>query len=99
MVTKSILCIVFQAQSEADADIKKAKVDSASENSTTLIGKDTDLLIHLLYYAEANGNPLYFKLNNQLRGISNMYYINKFMSILNSDLMCTIIINSCIHKM
>lgn len=34
----------FQEQSEVDADNKKVKVGSARENSTTLIGKDTDLL-------------------------------------------------------
>lgn len=52
----------------------------------THIGKNADLLILLRYYAEANGNPLYFTLDNQSRDIPKLYYISNFESILGSEL-------------
>ena len=67
-------------------DITKTAVNSAQEHSTTLIGEDTDLLILLLHYAEANGKPLYFRSDNQSRGIPKVYYINNFKSILGREL-------------
>ncbi|KAJ8873138.1 hypothetical protein PR048_026755 [Dryococelus australis] len=67
-------CKIFQAQDNADKDITKAAVNSAQENSTTLIGEDTDLLVLLLYYAEVKSKPLYFKSYNQSRGIPKVIF-------------------------
>ncbi|KAJ8874795.1 hypothetical protein PR048_022684 [Dryococelus australis] len=50
MVMRS--CKIFQAEGDADMDITKAAVNSALDNSTTLIGEDTDLSVLLLHYAE-----------------------------------------------
>ena len=81
-------CTVFQAEGDAHVYITKAAVNSAQEHSTTLIGEDTDLLILLVHFADANGKPLYFKSDNQSRGIPKVYYINNLKSIFGSEL-CT----------
>ncbi|KAJ8890060.1 hypothetical protein PR048_009566 [Dryococelus australis] len=82
-------CKVFQAEGDTDVDITRAAVISAQENSTTLIGEDTNLLVLLLHYAELYGKPLYFKSDNQSRCIPKVFNINNLKSILGSEL--------CIH--
>lgn len=81
-------CTVIQTEGDADVDITKAAVNSALEHSTTLIGEDTDLLILLLHFADANGRPLYFKSDNQSRGIPKVYDINKLKTHFGSEF-CT----------
>lgn len=79
-------CMVFQAQCDAEVDITKAAVNAVQKHSTILIGKDTDLLILLRYYAEANRNRLYFRLDNQSRDFPKVYYMDNLKSILDSEL-------------
>ena len=55
-------CHIIHAEGDADVDIAKAAVTASSYSSTTLIGKDTDLLVLLLYYyEEQDSNDLYFR--------------------------------------
>ena len=55
-------CNVINVPGDADVDIVKTTVDVSHRHSTTLIGKDTDLLIFLLHYADTNPGikDLYF---------------------------------------
>ena len=50
-------CYVFHSLYDADVDIEL----SFLEFSTTVIGEDADLLVLLLYHADINSKPLYFK--------------------------------------
>ena len=54
-------CHVIHAEGDADVDITKAAITASSYSSTTLIGKDTELLGLLLYYEELDSNNLYFR--------------------------------------
>ena len=45
-------CIVVNAHGDADVDIVNTVVETYLQHTTTLIGKDTDLLVVLLYYAQ-----------------------------------------------
>ena len=55
-------CHVIHAEGDADVDIAKAAITASSYSSTTLIGKDTELLRLLLYYyEELDSNDLYFR--------------------------------------
>lgn len=74
-------CMVCQSQDDTNVvsacghcktnlDIEKITVNSVQEHSTTFIRQHTDKLISLLYYAEANGNPLYLTLNCILQSMS-----------------------------
>jgi 5'-3' exonuclease len=81
-------CSVIQAEGDADVDIAKAAVSTASVHTTTLIGEDTDLLILLLHYAEIDGKPLYFRSDTQSRGLPKVYNINCLKQSLGSEL-CT----------
>ena len=54
-------CAVFRAKGYTDANIAKATVYSAREHSSTTIRTSIYLLILLLYYAEFDEKPRYFK--------------------------------------
>ena len=54
-------CYVFHSLDDSDVDIVRLNVRSLLECSTTVIGEDTDLLVLLLYHADINSKPLYFK--------------------------------------
>ena len=54
-------CYVFHSLYDADVDIVRLNVQSFLEFSTTVIGEDADLLVLLLYHADINSKPLYFK--------------------------------------
>ena len=55
-------CHVIHAEGDADVDIAKAAITASSYSSTTLIGKDMDLLVLLLhYYEKQNSNDLFFR--------------------------------------
>ena len=55
-------CYVIHAEGDADVDIAKAAITASSYSSTTLIGKDTELLgLLLYYYEELDSNDLYFR--------------------------------------
>ena len=55
-------CHVIHAEGDADVGIAKAAVTVSSYNSTTLIGKDTELLgLLLYYYEELDSKDLYFR--------------------------------------
>jgi len=57
-------CDVIQAEGDADVKIAKAAINVSDFKPTTLIAEDTDLLVHLLYYAEVSRcNALYFRSN------------------------------------
>ncbi|KAG7169069.1 hypothetical protein Hamer_G018838 [Homarus americanus] len=66
-------------------DIVKAAV-KASHQLTTLIGEDTDLLILLLYYAEANNRGLYFRSDKST--VAKVNNISEMKQVLGSD-MCS----------
>ena len=53
---------VIHAEGDADVDIVKAAITASSYSSSTLIGKDTELLgLLLYYYEELDSNDLYFR--------------------------------------
>ena len=55
-------CHVIHAEGDADVDIAKVAVTALSCSSTSLIGKDTELLgLLLYYYEELYSNDLYFQ--------------------------------------
>ena len=55
-------CHVIHAEGDADVDIAKAAIAASVYSSTTLIGKDTELLgLLLYYYEELDLNNLYFR--------------------------------------
>jgi hypothetical protein len=81
-------CTVIQTEGDADVVIAKTAVNSALEHPTTLIGEDTDLLILLLHFSDADGKPLYFKSDNQSRNIPKVYFINRLKSHFGSEF-CT----------
>ena len=56
---QSVGCMVIQAAGNADVDIIKTAVNIACVHSTTLVGEDTGLLIMLLCYCMADGQPVY----------------------------------------
>ena len=52
---------MFHSHDDADANIVKLAVQSSLECLTTVIDEDIDLLVLLLYHADVNSEPLYFK--------------------------------------
>ena len=54
-------CHVLQADGDADVLIAKTAVACAAEHSTTIIGEDTDLLILLIFSADAKSKALYLQ--------------------------------------
>ena len=54
-------CHVINSLGDADADIAKVAVKAAHYDVTTVIGEDTDLLVLLLFYANADIKDLYFR--------------------------------------
>ena len=52
---------VINATGDADVDIAKCATELACDNSTTVIGEDTDLLVLLLYYVQDESKTLYFR--------------------------------------
>ncbi|KAG7168441.1 hypothetical protein Hamer_G002489 [Homarus americanus] len=67
-------------------DIVKAAIKASQHQLTTLIGEDTDLLILLLYYAEANNRGLYFRSDKST--VPKVYNISEMKQVLGSD-MCS----------
>ncbi|KAG7158010.1 hypothetical protein Hamer_G014891 [Homarus americanus] len=61
-------------------------VKASQHQLTTLIGEDTDLLILLLYYAEANNRGLYFRSDKST--VPKVYNISEMKQVLGSD-MCS----------
>ena len=53
-------CTVIHATSDADLLIVSKAVEMSLHSPTTLVGDDTDLLVLLCYYGDANSHPLYF---------------------------------------
>ena len=54
-------CYVFHWHDDANVDIVELAVESSLECPRTVTGEDTDLLVLLLYHADVNSKPLYFK--------------------------------------
>ena len=52
---------VINATGDADVDIAKCATELTCDNSTTVIGEDTDLLVLLLYYVQDDSKTLYFR--------------------------------------
>ncbi|KAG7160079.1 hypothetical protein Hamer_G012612 [Homarus americanus] len=67
-------------------DIVKAAIKASQHQLTTLIGEDTDLLILLLYYAEANNRGLYFRSDKST--VPKVYNLSEMKQVLGSD-MCS----------
>ncbi|KAG7165603.1 hypothetical protein Hamer_G013102 [Homarus americanus] len=79
-------CTVINALGDADMDIVKAAIKASQHQLTTLIGEDTDLLILLLYNAEANSRGLYFRSDKST--VPKVYNISEMKQVLGSD-MCS----------
>ena len=62
-------CRVKHADGDADLKIVKAAVASAEENSTVVIGEDTDLLILLCFYANVAHHEIMFRSDINRAGI------------------------------
>ena len=76
-------CHIIQAEGDADLDIVKASGAMTSDNSTTLIGEDTDLLVLLLYHATMKDcRDLYFRSD---KGKPNVYNIKVLKRLLGDD--------------
>ena len=71
---------------DADVDIVKTTVDVSHRHSTTLIGKDTDLLILLLHYADTDPDikDLYFRSDKTCA--TNVHDINSLKAIIGPDI-------------
>ncbi len=54
-------CLTAHARSDADVLIMQTAIQSAKTVDTVVVGKDTNLLILLLYHADMDGNELYFR--------------------------------------
>ena len=85
---QSVGCMVIQAAGNAYVDIAKTAVNTACVHSTTLVGEDTGLLILLLRYYMADGQPVYCRSDKQSRGIPEVYNINAMKCCLGSE-MCS----------
>ena len=53
------------SKGDADVDIVKAAIKESMNCNVTLIGKDTDLLLLLLYFAENSQHKYYFRSDKQ----------------------------------
>ena len=71
---------------DADVDIVRTLVDSSHQHSTTLIGKDTDLLILLLHYADTDPGikDLYFR--SEKTFATKVHDINRLKPIIRPDI-------------
>ena len=78
-------CHVVQAEGDADVVIVQAAVESSKQETTTLTGDDTDLLILLLYHGYVNCKDLYFQSDN---GKPTIYNIRVLKDLL-GDQTCT----------
>ena len=67
-------------------EIVKAAIKASQNQPTTLIEEDTNLLILLLYYAEANNRGLYFCL--EISTVPKVYNISEMKQVLGSE-MCS----------
>ncbi|KAK3880672.1 hypothetical protein Pcinc_014830 [Petrolisthes cinctipes] len=65
-------------------DIVKAAIKVSQHQPTILIEEDTDLLIPLLYYAEANNKGLYFR--SEKTTIPKVYNTSEIIQVLGSDM-------------
>ena len=82
-------CHVIQSPGDADVDIAKATVERSRHCTTTLIGKDTDLLILLLHYSSTENENTYFRSDaNKQSKECKVYNINLIKEILGADV-CT----------
>ena len=77
---------VINASGDADMEIVKATIKASQNQPTTLIGENTDLLILLLYYAEANNRGLYFCSDKST--VPKVYNISERKQVLGSG-MCS----------
>ena len=58
-------CKAFRLFDDADIDIKKLTVQSSLKCIITEVSENKDLLVQLLYHANHNSKPLYFKSNKK----------------------------------
>ena len=82
---KRVGCNVIQSSGDADVDIVKAAVKEANLHSTAVIGEDTDLLVLLLYHANAGSNDLYFYSDVKSKE-AKVYHINNAKILLGLDI-------------
>ena len=81
---RQIGCHVIHAEGDADVDIVKAAVEMSSYKSTTLVGKDTDLLVLLLHHAASDCKDLYFR-SDKDKVKSYVYNIKVLKQLLGDD--------------
>ena len=79
-------CYVINVPGDVDVDIVKTTVDVSHRHSTTLIGKDTDLLILLLHYADTDPDikDLYFRSDKTCA--TKVHDINRLKAIIGPDI-------------
>ena len=58
---KEANCVVFQAEGDADLLMVQITIQYAEQESTVLVGDDTDLLILLLHYTNQESHDIFFK--------------------------------------
>ena len=73
---------MVNAHGDADVDIVKTAVETSLQNTTTLIGEDTDLLVLLLYYAQGEVMNLYFRSDKpKADGTIEVYHITRIQEV------------------
>ncbi|CAL4059724.1 unnamed protein product [Meganyctiphanes norvegica] len=78
-------CNIIQASGDADVDIVKPSIETARHKTAALIGEDTDLLILLLYQANANFKDLYFYSDIKAKE-TKVYHINCMKNLIGNEL-------------
>ena len=84
-------CHVIHAEGDTDVDVAIAAVTASSYSSTTLIGKDTELLgLLLYYYEELDSNDLYFR-SDKDRITPYVYNIRILKQLLGHECSCNLL--------
>ena len=83
-------CHVINSLGDADADIAKVAVKAAHYGVTTVIGEDTDLLVLLLFYANADIKDLYFR-SDKPSCAKIAYHINSLQARLGKNTCCQLL--------
>ena len=79
-------CTVVNASGDAHMEIVKVVIKASQNQPTTLIEEDTDLLILLFYYVEANDRALYFCSDTSI--VLKVHNISEMKQVLGSE-MCS----------
>ena len=83
-------CHVINSLGDADADIAKVAVKAAHYDVTNVIGEDTDLLVLLLFCANADIKDLYFR-SDKPSCAKIAYHINSLQARLGKNTCCQLL--------